>query len=414
MHCTMSDQDVIGHHLSLVVCDAREQALDDAQTLEGLAREAADAADSQILETVTHRFTPQGITVLAVLADSHLAVHSWPERGWLTLDMFTCLPTPTPTEELVDFVLRAFDGRLCGLAQQPRIAGGQAPVSAPAPTTRAPDAGSTHASALDPEWALRLSLHLAEGDSSDLVAGARRELDAGVSGQRSAWISWCSACRGSRVQSDALAGWLIAAAGGRPPRERSLGQNPVNHATNARRAAYMTMRGDATGKDVLVIGDDDLTSVAVATAARCRSITVIDYDQRVLDYVRELSARHGLAIDVRLVDAAAEPPDDLTETFDSVFCDPVPTPTGMRTFFELAGRALRADGVLYTSVVPTDAPNLVDFHRVAAAAGFVVTDMVHGFSEYPGRFTQGPDVEGAFAHGGVEFSESWVRLERFG
>ena len=37
-----------------------------------------------------HQFTPQGISVVAVLAESHLSIHTWPELGYAALDVYTC------------------------------------------------------------------------------------------------------------------------------------------------------------------------------------------------------------------------------------------------------------------------------------------------------------------------------------
>jgi S-adenosylmethionine decarboxylase len=52
--------------------------------------EAVDAVGATILNLHVHTFSPQGVTGLAVLAESHLSVHSWPEYGYLAADVFTC------------------------------------------------------------------------------------------------------------------------------------------------------------------------------------------------------------------------------------------------------------------------------------------------------------------------------------
>ena len=43
-----------------------------------------------ILEVVVSPFDPQGVTGVAVLAESHLAIHTWPELGYAAIDAFTC------------------------------------------------------------------------------------------------------------------------------------------------------------------------------------------------------------------------------------------------------------------------------------------------------------------------------------
>jgi S-adenosylmethionine decarboxylase len=39
---------------------------------------------------ISHRFEPQGVTGLALLAESHISIHTWPESGYAAVDVFTC------------------------------------------------------------------------------------------------------------------------------------------------------------------------------------------------------------------------------------------------------------------------------------------------------------------------------------
>lgn len=80
----------LGRHLlaDLFGCDAR--VIDDRGALEALAREAVGGSGATLLGVQSHAFTPQGVTVLAMIAESHLALHAWPEHGYLALDYFTC------------------------------------------------------------------------------------------------------------------------------------------------------------------------------------------------------------------------------------------------------------------------------------------------------------------------------------
>ncbi len=63
----------------------------DAASLEALLRRAADAGGAQTLFCHTHAFgTDQGVTGVALLAESHITVHTWPERGYAAFDVFMC------------------------------------------------------------------------------------------------------------------------------------------------------------------------------------------------------------------------------------------------------------------------------------------------------------------------------------
>ena len=69
-------------------CDA--SLLDDRDYIEARLRDAATAAGARVLSATFHHFTPHGVTGVLVVQESHLAVHTWPERGYAAVDLFTC------------------------------------------------------------------------------------------------------------------------------------------------------------------------------------------------------------------------------------------------------------------------------------------------------------------------------------
>jgi S-adenosylmethionine decarboxylase len=64
--------------------------LDDEATLRRCASEAVARAGATLLELTSHRFRPMGVTVVALLSESHLSIHTWPETGFAAVDVFTC------------------------------------------------------------------------------------------------------------------------------------------------------------------------------------------------------------------------------------------------------------------------------------------------------------------------------------
>ena len=65
--------------------------LDDPDLIEKALREAVDTCGATLLHIHLHRFTDGGgISGVAVLAESHISVHTWPERGFAAFDIFMC------------------------------------------------------------------------------------------------------------------------------------------------------------------------------------------------------------------------------------------------------------------------------------------------------------------------------------
>lgn len=78
-----------GTHLLIEMWGARH--LDDPEMIEQTLRESADAAGATILHAHTHRFSPfGGVSGVIVLAESHISIHTWPERDFMALDIFMC------------------------------------------------------------------------------------------------------------------------------------------------------------------------------------------------------------------------------------------------------------------------------------------------------------------------------------
>jgi S-adenosylmethionine decarboxylase len=78
-----------GTHLILDLWDAK--GLDDLALMDSVMREAVEVCDATLLHIHLHHFTPgNGISGVAVLAESHISVHTWPERNFAAFDIFMC------------------------------------------------------------------------------------------------------------------------------------------------------------------------------------------------------------------------------------------------------------------------------------------------------------------------------------
>ena len=77
-----------GTHLIIDLHDAEN--LDDLEHIEKTLVECVETAGATLLHIHLHRFEPNGISGVAVLAESHISIHSWPENGYAALDVFMC------------------------------------------------------------------------------------------------------------------------------------------------------------------------------------------------------------------------------------------------------------------------------------------------------------------------------------
>jgi S-adenosylmethionine decarboxylase len=66
------------------------QGLDDIDLIEATLRRCVSAAQATLLHIHLHHFQPNGVSGVAVLAESHISIHTWPDAGYAALDVFMC------------------------------------------------------------------------------------------------------------------------------------------------------------------------------------------------------------------------------------------------------------------------------------------------------------------------------------
>ena len=75
-------------HLIIVVCNGH--GLDDEDRIQKAFQDCVDECGATLLHIHTHKFSPQGVSGVAILAESHISVHTWPEIGYGAFDVFMC------------------------------------------------------------------------------------------------------------------------------------------------------------------------------------------------------------------------------------------------------------------------------------------------------------------------------------
>lgn len=97
-----------GTHLLVDLFGARR--LDDLKHIEATLKRCAAAAGATLLDVHLHHFTPNGgVSGVAVLAESHISIHSWPEADYAALDVFMC--GDAEPEKCIEILREAFSVR---------------------------------------------------------------------------------------------------------------------------------------------------------------------------------------------------------------------------------------------------------------------------------------------------------------
>jgi len=81
---------MLGKHYLLNLYDCPFHLLNDERFLIDLLENAAIISGATVVQTIYKKFDPQGVTVLTLLEESHISIHTWPELGSAAVDIFTC------------------------------------------------------------------------------------------------------------------------------------------------------------------------------------------------------------------------------------------------------------------------------------------------------------------------------------
>ena len=90
---SFSNDEKLGHQskhllLELYRCDCEK--LNDESFLRCILNRAAKLANATVLNLMSNKFEPHGVTAIALLAESHISIHTWPESNYSAVDIFTC------------------------------------------------------------------------------------------------------------------------------------------------------------------------------------------------------------------------------------------------------------------------------------------------------------------------------------
>jgi N4-bis(aminopropyl)spermidine synthase len=225
-----------------------------------------------------------------------------------------------------------------------------------------------------------------------LTAAARELLAAGGSHL----VADCPTCGGLGlvIPADlkALADELEPAAAGAPQARMDLDQTHCTVATKLHRVLKLHDVGALDGKDIILIGDDDLVSVAIARfaaltgAAAIRTLAVVDTDPAVLAWIGEQAAGTGVPVTLVEHDLRQPLPAALTGAFDVACTDPPYTVPGAELFLSRAVAALRErpGGHVFFSFGARRPAETLATQRLITDLGLVTRSLTPNFNSYLG------------------------------
>lgn len=112
-----------GAHLILDLWGSKK--LDDIELMERVLRKCVAKCEATLLHIHLHHFSPSGgISGVAVLAESHISVHTWPERNFAAFDIFMC--GKAKPEEAIAILKRAFSPEMMKITENLRGVSGHA------------------------------------------------------------------------------------------------------------------------------------------------------------------------------------------------------------------------------------------------------------------------------------------------
>jgi len=100
----------LGRHIIAELSQCNPDALRSLTKVKRSMVEAAKRANAEIREIKFHRFSPEGVSGVIIIAESHLAIHTWPENEYAAFDIYTCGDTTNP-EKAYQYLIEVFEAK---------------------------------------------------------------------------------------------------------------------------------------------------------------------------------------------------------------------------------------------------------------------------------------------------------------
>jgi len=192
----------------------------------------------------------------------------------------------------------------------------------------------------------------------------------------------------------------------RPIPEYALDQSHANFSTVIKKTLYLLKKGDIEGRKIIFLGDDDIISLAIGLTKLAKEITIVDIDDRILDFLSQSAEKLSLKnFNVLSHDLRKPCPNEIVNKYDIVVTDPPYTNEGLRLFLKRAKQVLKStiniDGkdhpvvgkkcfLSFGNKPPEQMQNL---QLSILDHGFIINEMIPDFNHY-----EGASIIGKFSH----------------
>src|SRR5690554_2291859 len=119
-------KNALGRHVLCEAYGCDPEVLDDRDQVENIMVQAALQAGAEVREVAFHKFAPQGVSGVVIISESHLTIHSFPEHGYASIDVYTCGDRIDPNVA-ADYIAEALDAKSIERVELPR---GKGPIKA--------------------------------------------------------------------------------------------------------------------------------------------------------------------------------------------------------------------------------------------------------------------------------------------
>ncbi len=200
----------------------------------------------------------------------------------------------------------------------------------------------------------------------------------------------CESCGGRGIElDDRLKGLyrsFVEVSSDRPDAVKEYDQAYVTPETTIYRVAIALYRGDIAGRKVVVLGDDDLVSVAISMLGVAEEVAVVEVDKRLIDFIRDIKRKLDLSLSVFQFDLSDGIPREMRARFDTFFTDPPETEDALMAFVGCGIDTLRGEGSAGYFGVTRQESSLFKWRRfqrrLLKEYDVVITDIIKNFSEY--------------------------------